>query len=78
MRNNTELQFPHTKSVPVNKIESFNARTLEAIAAELHQQTRYMKRVDRVVSLFWAVLIGIVSLAIVAGVFWFVAASAIK
>lgn len=74
MRTNTDMQFPHTKTVTVKgNAKDVDTAALVAILAELRRQTAYMKRVDKLVSLFWAVLIGLLSLAVAAGVFWFVA-----
>lgn len=76
---NTDTQFPHTKTVTIKgNTHDMDTAAMVAILAELRRQTAYMKRVDRLVSLFWAVLIGLVSLAIVAGIFWFVAEGVIR
>lgn len=79
MQTRSGVQFPQTKTVTVKgNAQGVDVAAMAAILAELRRQTAYMKRVDKLVSLFWAVLIGLIALVIVAGIFWFVAEMAIR
>lgn len=66
-RRDTEQGGNMVFNVPVNGTDR---ATAAAILAELHQQTAYLRNVNRLVNFVWAGLLTVVALAVAGGVAW--------